>query len=121
MQSGKCVVEWFGRLKSVPQPGANFLVPFFGRVAHRIPILEPPIPNAEQDAITRDNALGRVETSVFSCVLQTKKTVQRARDVDAAIVTTVAGIVRAEIGMMELDGVRSNRFEGIGKITAQVA
>ena len=39
-----------------------------------------------------------------------------AADADGAIATTVAGIVRAEIGTMDLDHVQSNRSALIGKI-----
>ncbi|CTQ33608.1 SPFH domain-containing protein [Jannaschia rubra] len=120
-QSEKFVVERFGRLRSVLGPGINLIVPFLDRVAHRISILERQLPNAHQDAITRDNVLVQVETSVFYRILHPEKTVYRIRDVDAAIATTVAGIVRAEIGMMELDEVQSNRSEVIAKIKAQVA
>ncbi|CAN0602151.1 unnamed protein product, partial [Ectocarpus sp. 12 AP-2014] len=60
-------------------------------------------------AITADNVLVQVETSVFYRITEPEKTVYRIRDVDAAIATTVAGIVRAEIGKMELDEVQSNR------------
>jgi regulator of protease activity HflC (stomatin/prohibitin superfamily) len=89
-------------------------------VAHRISILERQLPNASQDAITRDNVLVQVETSVFYRILSPERTVYRIRDIDAAIATTVAGIVRAEIGMMELDEVQSNRAELITKIKAHV-
>ena len=53
-------------------------------------------------------------------VLVAEKTVYRIRDVDGAIATTVAGIVRSEIGKMELDEVQSNRSELIGKIRESV-
>ena len=120
-QSEKFVVERFGRLRSVLGPGINLIVPFLDKVAHKVSILERQLPNASQDAITRDNVLVQVETSVFYRILQPERTVYRIRDVDAAIATTVAGIVRAEIGMMELDEVQSNRSEVIAKIKAQVA
>ncbi|TFL20308.1 SPFH/Band 7/PHB domain protein [Jannaschia formosa] len=120
-QSEKYVVERFGRLKSVLGPGINLIVPFLDRVAHKVSILERQLPNASQDAITRDNVLVQVETSVFYRILQPERTVYRIRDVDGAIATTVAGIVRAEIGMMELDEVQSNRAEVIHKIKTQVA
>jgi regulator of protease activity HflC (stomatin/prohibitin superfamily) len=115
-QSEKHVVERFGRLRAVLGPGINFVVPFLDRVAHRISILERQLPNATQDAITADNVLVKVETSVFYRVTEPEKTVYRIRDVDAAIATTVAGIVRSEIGKMELDEVQANRAELIGKI-----
>jgi regulator of protease activity HflC (stomatin/prohibitin superfamily) len=120
-QSEKHVVERFGRLRSVLGPGINFIVPFLDRVAHKISILERQLPTATQDAITKDNVLVQVETSVFYRILEPEKTVYRIRDVDAAIATTVAGIVRAGIGEMDLDEVQSNRQQLITQIKQQVA
>ncbi len=119
-QSEKHVVERFGRLRAVLGPGINFIVPFLDRVAHRISILERQLPNASQDAITADNVLVQVETSVFYRIIEPERTVYRIRDVDAAIATTVAGIVRAEIGKMELDDVQANRAQLIGTIKIAV-
>lgn len=119
-QSEKYVVERFGRLRAVLGPGINFLVPFFDRVAHKISILERQLPNASQDAITADNVLVRVETSVFYRITEPEKTVYRIRDVDAAIATTVAGIVRSEIGKLELDQVQSNRAQLIERVREHV-
>ncbi|MBD3677247.1 MAG: SPFH/Band 7/PHB domain protein [Rhodobacteraceae bacterium] len=119
-QSEKHVVERFGRLRTVLGPGINFIVPFFDRVAHQISILERQLPTAKQDAITSDNVLVQVDTSVFYRIIEPEKTVYRIRDVDAAIATTVAGIVRAEIGKMELDEVQSNRSQLITTIKASV-
>jgi regulator of protease activity HflC (stomatin/prohibitin superfamily) len=62
----------------------------------------------------------QVETSVFYRILEPERTVYRIRDVDGAIATTVAGIVRAEIGKMELDEVQSNRAGLITRIKALV-
>lgn len=119
-QSQKHVVERFGRLRLVMGPGINFIVPFLDRVAHQISILERQLPTAHQDAITTDNVLVKVETSVFYRIVAPEKTVYRIRDVDAAIATTVAGIVRSEIGKMELDQVQSNRNELTANIREHV-
>jgi regulator of protease activity HflC (stomatin/prohibitin superfamily) len=119
-QSEKHVVERFGRLRSVLGPGINFIVPFLDKVRHKISVLERQLPTASQDAITSDNVLVQVETSVFYRILEPERTVYRIRDVDGAIATTVAGIVRAEIGKMELDEVQSNRSQLIGQIKALV-
>ena len=119
-QSEKHVVERFGRLRSVLGPGINFIVPFLDRVAHEISILERQLPNATQDAITADNVLVQVETSVFYRIIEPERTVYRIRDVDGAISTTVAGIVRAEIGKMELDEVQANRAALIATIKGNV-
>ena len=119
-QSEQHVVERFGRLRSVLGPGINIIVPFLDVVRHRISILERQLPTASQDAITRDNVLVQVDTSVFYRIIQPEKTVYRIRDVDAAIATTVAGIVRAEIGQMDLDDVQANRARLIDTIKASV-
>ena len=119
-QSEKFVVERFGRLRAVLGPGFNFIVPYLDRVAHRISILERQLPNASQDAITADNVLVQVETSVFYRIIEPERTVYRIRDIDAAIATTVAGIVRAEIGKMELDEVQANRAQLIATIKVAV-
>jgi len=119
-QSMKFVVERFGRLRVVLGPGINFTVPFVDVVAHKISILERQLPTAHQDAITTDNVLVKVETSVFYRITEPEKTVYRIKDVDAAIATTVAGIVRSEIGKMELDHVQSNRNELTTQIRAHV-
>lgn len=120
-QSEKHVVERFGRLRLVLGPGINFVVPFLDRVAHKISVLERQLPTASQDAITADNVLVKVETSVFYRITEPEKTVYRIRDIDAAIATTVAGIVRSEIGKIELDQVQSNRAQLIDRVREQVA
>tara|TARA_R110002096_G_scaffold53654_8_gene139237 strand:- start:2197 stop:3090 length:894 start_codon:yes stop_codon:yes gene_type:complete len=119
-QSEQHVVQRFGRLRAVLGPGINMIVPFIDHVAHRISILERQLPTASQDAITRDNVLVQVDTSVFYRIIEPEKTVYRIRDVDGAISTTVAGIVRAEIGKMDLDEVQANRSSLITTIKANV-
>ena len=119
-QSQKYVIERFGKLREVLGPGINLIVPFIDSVAHKVSVLERQLPNASQDAITADNVLVKVETSVFYRVIEPEKTVYRIRDVDGAIATTVAGIVRSEIGKMELDQVQSNRNELTANIREHV-
>jgi regulator of protease activity HflC (stomatin/prohibitin superfamily) len=120
-QSEKHVVERFGRLRSVLGPGINFIVPFLDKIRHKVSVLERQLPSMAQDAITSDNVLVQVETSVFYRIIEPEKTVYRIRDVDAAISTTVAGIVRSEIGRMELDQVQANRSTLIEAVRDQVA
>ena len=120
-QSEQYVVERFGRLHKVMGPGINLIVPFLDVVRHKISILERQLPNASQDAITRDNVLLKVETSVFFRIIQPEKTVYRIRDINGAVATTVAGIVRAEIGKMDLDEVQANRSQLISTIKHSVA
>lgn len=120
-QSEKFVIERLGRLRSVLAPGINFIVPFLDRVRHKVSVLERQLPSMGQDAITSDNVLVQVETSVFYRIIEPEKTVYRIRDVDAAISTTVQGIVRSEIGRMELDQLQANRSALIDAVRDQVA
>ncbi|WP_386679174.1 SPFH domain-containing protein [Loktanella sp. R86503] len=120
-QSEKYVVERLGRLRAVLGPGINFIVPFLDQVRHKVSILERQLPTMQQDAITSDNVLVQVETSVFYRIIEPEKTVYRIRDVDGAISTTVAGIVRSEVGRMELDQVQSNRSSVIAAVREQLA
>jgi len=120
-QSEKHVVERFGRLRAVLGPGINFIVPFLDKIRHKVSVLERQLPTMTQDAITSDNVLVKVDTSVFYRIIEPEKTVYRIRDIDGAIQTTVAGIVRSEIGRMELDQVQSNRAQLIVATQAQLA
>jgi regulator of protease activity HflC (stomatin/prohibitin superfamily) len=72
-QSEKHVVERFGRLSAVLGPGINFIVPFLDRVAHKVSVLERQLPTASQDAITLDNVLVKVDTSVFYRILEPER------------------------------------------------
>jgi regulator of protease activity HflC (stomatin/prohibitin superfamily) len=120
-QSEKHVVERFGRLHAVLNPGINFVVPFLDRVRHKISVLERQLPTTRQDAITADNVMVTIDTSVFYRIQNPENTVYRIQDVNGAISTTVAGIVRAEIGKMELDTVQSNRGGMIATIQESLA
>jgi len=120
-QSEKYVVERLGRLHKVLDPGLNLIVPFLDVVRHRVSVLERQLPNLQQDAITRDNVMLQSDMVVFYRVLEPEKAVYRIRDVDGAVSTTVAGIVRSEIGQHDLDEVQSNRAVLNAAIKQQLA
>jgi regulator of protease activity HflC (stomatin/prohibitin superfamily) len=120
-QSEKYVVERLGRLHKVLGPGVNFIVPLIDSVKHRIPVLERQLPSIKQDAISRDNVLIRADISVFYRIVAPENTVYRISNVDQAVTTTVAGIVRSEIGKIDLDDVQSNRSHLNASIKAQLA
>jgi regulator of protease activity HflC (stomatin/prohibitin superfamily) len=108
-QSEKFVIERLGRLHIVLNPGLNLIVPFLDQVAHRVSVLERQLPHLEQDAITKDNVLIKAEIAVFYRVVSPENTVYRIRNIDSAVATMIAGIVRSEIGKLDLDEVQSNR------------
>ena len=120
-QSEKYVVERLGRLHKVLSPGVNIIVPLIDSVKHRIPVLERQLPTIRQDAISRDNVLIRADISVFYRIISPENTVYRISNVDQAVTTTVAGIVRSEIGKIDLDDVQSNRSQLNASINALTA
>lgn len=120
-QSEKYVVERLGRLHKVLGPGVNLIVPLIDSVKHRIPVLERQLPSIKQDAISRDNVLIRADISVFYRIVAPENTVYRISNVDQAVTTTVAGIVRSEIGKIDLDDVQSNRSQLNASIKSQLA
>jgi regulator of protease activity HflC (stomatin/prohibitin superfamily) len=118
-QSEQHVIERFGRLRAVLGPGINLIVPFIDHVAHMISILERQLPTASQDAITRDNVLVQVETSVFYRITEPEKTVYRIRDVDSAIAEGGLEAAQYQIALKQVEAL-STLGTGDGKQTIVV-
>ena len=120
-QSQKYVVERLGRLHRVLNPGVSIIVPLLDSVKHKIPVLERQLDAITQDAISRDNVLIKADISVFYRIISPENTVYRISNVDQAVTTTVSGILRSEIGKIDLDDVQSNRRQLNASIKAQLA
>jgi regulator of protease activity HflC (stomatin/prohibitin superfamily) len=108
-QSKIYVVERFGRFDSTLKPGLNLIIPGLQRVAHKISILERPLPAANISVITRDNVQVHLSISVFYRVTEPEKAVYRIENVDNAIAVTTSAIIRAACGELEFDDVQSKR------------
>jgi regulator of protease activity HflC (stomatin/prohibitin superfamily) len=108
-QSEVYVVERFGRYTKTLNAGLNLLVPFLDNVAHRVSVLERQLPEFTISVITRDNVEVQLEATVFYRVLDASRTVYRIRDVDSALHTAAASIVRSAAGKLELDELQSSR------------
>ena len=109
-QSEKHVVERFGRLRAVLGPGINFIVPFLDVV--RAQGVDPR--TAAADRTRRTRSPPTTCWCRWTPASSTGSSSRRRRSIASAtwtcaIATTVAGIVRSEIGRMELDTVQSNR------------
>lgn len=110
-QSQAYVIERLGKYSRVATAGLHVLIPFIETVRRRVDIMERPLEPMHQDAITNDNVVIEVSVAVFFRVVAPERMIYRIRDIDSAVMTTVAGIVRSEIGETELDQVQSNRAE----------
>jgi len=110
-QSQSYVIERLGKYNRVAGAGLHVLVPFLETVRRRVDIMERPLDPVSQDAITNDNVVIEVTVAVFFRVTKPERMVYRIKNIEAAVTTTVAGIVRSEIGTTDLDKVQSNRSE----------
>lgn len=108
-QSEKFIIERLGRYARTANPGLKFKVPFLETIRHEVSVLERQLPDLQQDAITKDNVVIQCVIAVFYRVESPERTVYRIADIDGAVTTTIAGIVRSEIGKLDLDEVQSNR------------
>jgi regulator of protease activity HflC (stomatin/prohibitin superfamily) len=120
-QSKIFVVERFGRFDKILKPGLNLIVPGLQRVAHRISILERPLPSTNISVITKDNVQVHLSISVFYRVIDPEKAVYRIENVDQAIGVTTSAIIRAACGELEFDDVQSKREFVNAKISSQLA
>ena len=120
-QSMKFVLEMFGKYSRTLDPGLKFKLPWVEVVAHPVSVLERQLPDLRQDAITKDNVVIQCVIAVFYRVNSPERTVYRIADIDGAVSTTIAGIVRSEIGKLDLDEVQSNRATLNASIKEQLA
>ncbi len=110
-QSQNYLVERLGRYHRTLEAGLHLVVPLLDAVRHKVDILERQLPTNRISTITLDNVTIGIDLAILFRITDAANAVYRIRDVDAAIRTTVTGVVRSVIGRTDLDGVQSNRRE----------
>ena len=108
-QSNEYVIERFGKYTKTLNSGLNLLIPYLDKVAHNVSILERQLPAFNVSIISKDNVEVDLTTTVFYRVDDAAKSVYRISDVDSAIHTAAASIVRSAAGRLELDELQSSR------------
>ena len=108
-QSEVYVVERFGKYSRTLNAGLSLIIPFLDKVAHRVSILERQLDEQRISVITKDNVEVVLETRVFFRIVDASRTVYRIRDIDQALRTASASIVRSAAGKLELDELQSSR------------
>ena len=116
-QSKVFVIERFGRYSRTLNAGLSIIVPYLDSVAHRVDILERQLTSQKISVITKDNVEVELETSVFYRVLDAAKSVYRISNIDQALTTETAAVVRSAAGKLELDELQSSR----DKMNAEIA
>ena len=110
------VVERFGKFRETLEPGLNFIIPFFERVAYTHSLKEVPLDVPEQVCITRDNTQLGVDGVIYYQVMDPRLASYGASNYIMAIVQLAQTTLRSEIGKMELD----KTFESRDEINRQV-
>ena len=110
-QQSAFVIERFGRFSSVLEPGLNFIVPVFDRVAYRHSLKEVPLDVPEQVCITKDNTQLGVDGILYFQVTDPRLASYGSSNYIAAISQLAQTTLRSEIGKMELDKTFESREE----------
>ena len=116
-QSKVYVIERFGKYYRTLNAGLSIIIPYLDTVAHRIDILERQLESQKISVITRDNVEVELETSVFYRVIDAGKSVYRISNIDQALTTETAAVVRSAAGKLEFDELQSTR----DKMNAEIA
>jgi regulator of protease activity HflC (stomatin/prohibitin superfamily) len=97
------VIERLGKFHGVLQPGINWVVPFFDRVAYKHSLKEKAIDIPEQICITRDNVQVRVDGVLFLQVVDPQRASYGISDYVFAVTQLAQTTMRSEIGKIDLD------------------
>jgi len=119
-QQSAFVVERFGRFHATLEPGLNFIVPVFDRVAYRHSLKEVPLDVPEQVCITKDNTQLGVDGILYYQVTDPRLASYGSSNYVAAISQLAQTTLRSEIGKMELDKTFESREEINKQIVASL-
>ena len=113
-QQSAFVVERFGRYFATLEPGLNFIVPVFDRIAYRHSLKEVPLDVPEQVCITKDNTQLGVDGILYFQVTDPRLASYGSSNYIAAISQLAQTTLRSEIGKMELDKTRQTQAAAKG-------
>jgi regulator of protease activity HflC (stomatin/prohibitin superfamily) len=97
------IVERLGKFTGTLQPGINFIIPFFDRIAYKHGLKEQAYDIHEQICITRDNVQVRVDGVIFLQVVDPQKASYGINDYVFAVTQLAQTTMRSEIGKIDLD------------------
>mmetsp|Transcript_33565 Transcript_33565/g.44311 ORF Transcript_33565/g.44311 Transcript_33565/m.44311 type:complete len:348 (-) Transcript_33565:483-1526(-) len=104
-QGHKIVIERFGKLSSVQDPGLFFAVPMIDSLSYVVDIRERAVEISPQKCITKDNVSVDVSGNVYIQFTDPEKAAYGSRDPLYAVRQHAQSAMRAAIGEMELDDI----------------
>uniref|UniRef100_A0A183CT19 PHB domain-containing protein n=1 Tax=Globodera pallida TaxID=36090 RepID=A0A183CT19_GLOPA len=102
-QQSAYILERLGKFYAVLQPGVNFIIPFFDRIAYKYTLKEAAVDIPEQICITRDNVQVRMDGVIFIQVIDPRKAAYGISDYTFAVIQLAQTTMRSEIGKLDLD------------------
>lgn len=108
-QGEEWVVERLGKYQSTLQPGLHIIIPYIDKVAYRVVTKDIILDVAQQEVITKDNAVILVNAIAFIKVTDTVRAVYGVQDFAEAIRNMIQTTLRSIVGEMELDSALSSR------------
>ena len=108
-QGREFTIERFGKYTRTLSPGISLLTPFVERVGRRMNMMEQVLDVPQQEVITKDNAMVKVDAIVFIQVMEASAAAYRVENLPYAITQLCSTNLRTVVGSMELDEVLFQR------------
>ena len=108
-QGREFTIETFGKYTKTQKPGISILTPFVERVGRRMNMMEQVLDVPQQEVITKDNAMVKVDAIVFIQVMEASAAAYRVENLPYAITQLCMTNLRTVVGSMELDEVLFQR------------
>jgi regulator of protease activity HflC (stomatin/prohibitin superfamily) len=97
------IIERFGKFHESLNPGINFVIPFFDKVAYKYTLKEQTFEIPEQVCITRDNVQVIVDGVIFLQVIDPQKAAYGISNYIFSVTQLSQTTMRSEMGKIELD------------------
>lgn len=110
------ILETLGRFDKVLEPGLNFIIPFFQRIAYKHSLKEDVLDVPRQSAITKDNVTLDIDGVLYMRVMDPKAASYGVSDPYFALAQMAQTNMRSEIGKITLD----NTFEERENLNAKI-
>jgi len=108
-QGEEWILERLGKFNGILQPGLTIIIPYIDRVAYKVVTKDILLDVAEQEVITKDNAVIVCNAIAFIKVTDPIKAVYGIVNFAEAIRQLIQTMLRSIIGEMELDEALSSR------------